>query len=100
MYDAVLLWAYGVNRTLEEGGEPDNGLAITNNIFNFTFYGGVTGDVSIDHKGDRKFDQTLSIIQPGKQVSEIFAVTSMLPAKARKFWSCLEFYTQQYEHNI
>ena len=68
LYDAVLLWAHGVNLTLEAGGEPDDGLAVTRNIFGLTFTGGVTGNVSIDHQGDRKFDQTLSIIQPGYQV--------------------------------
>ena len=66
LHDAVLLWAYGVNATLEEGNEPDDGLAVTNSIFNLTYYDGITGDVSIDYKGDRKFDQMLSIIQPGQ----------------------------------
>ena len=39
LYDAVLMWAYGVNITLEEGGAPDDGLAITRNIINNTFDG-------------------------------------------------------------
>ena len=38
------MWAYGVNRTLESGGAPDDGEAIASNIFSFSFYG-ATGNV-------------------------------------------------------
>ena len=38
------MWAYGVNRTLDSGGAPDDGNTIANNIFNLSFHG-VTGDV-------------------------------------------------------
>ena len=34
-HDAILAWAYGVNRTLEKGGEPDDGETVAKNIFNF-----------------------------------------------------------------
>ena len=44
IHDAVLMWAYGVNRTLESGGAPDDGETIANNIFNLSFPR-VTGDV-------------------------------------------------------
>ena len=44
IHDSVLMWAYGVNRTLERGGAPDDGERIANNIFNFSFHG-VTGNV-------------------------------------------------------
>ena len=44
IYDAVLLWAYGVNKTLQQGGAPDDGLHVTQNILNFTF-NGITGPV-------------------------------------------------------
>ncbi len=63
----MLLWAYGVNRSLEAGGEPDDGLAIMQQIYNFTF-DGVVGPVTIDHKGDRKGDYAIYIMQPGFQV--------------------------------
>ena len=45
VHDAVLIWAYGVNRTLERGGVPDDGVSIANNSFN-TFFQGVSGTVS------------------------------------------------------
>ena len=46
VYDAVLQWAYGVNRTLEAGGAVDDGLAIADSIFNMSFHGitGMVGD--------------------------------------------------------
>ena len=52
VHDAVLMWAYGVNKTLEEGGAPDDGYAIANNIFNMSFQG-ITGTVFINENGDR-----------------------------------------------
>ena len=39
VHDAVLIWAYGVNRTLEQGGAPDDGVNISKNIFNTRFNG-------------------------------------------------------------
>ena len=44
VHDAVLMWAYGVNRTLERGGAPDDGETIASNIFNLSFQG-ITGNV-------------------------------------------------------
>ena len=67
MYDAVLLWAYAVNKTLQEGGEPDDGEAVIRNTYNFTFEGSVR-PISIDEKGDRKHDVYIAIFQPGWQV--------------------------------
>ena len=40
----MLIWAYGVNRTLERGGAPDDGTDVANNIFNMVF-DGVSGQV-------------------------------------------------------
>ncbi len=57
IHDAVLLWAYGVNKTLEEGYPPDDGFRITKNIINMTFEG-ITGTVIINEVGDRILDQT------------------------------------------
>ena len=64
LYEAVLLWFYGVNKTLALGQQPDNGLQVTNNMLNFTFGGGVNGNVSIDHQGDRKTGCIVIIFQP------------------------------------
>ncbi len=57
MHDAVLQWAYGVNKTLEQGYQPDDGERVTQNILNLQFEG-ITGTVSIDGHGDRLVDQT------------------------------------------
>ena len=67
LYEAVLLWFYGINRTLTLGQEPDNGLQLTSNMLNFTFDGGVNGNVSIDGLGDRKTGYTVVIYQPIKE---------------------------------
>ena len=56
VHDAVLQWAYGVNKTLEQGYPPDDGFRITQNIINMTFEG-ITGKVAIDELGNRKPDQ-------------------------------------------
>ena len=45
-HDAMLAWAYGVNRTLERGGEPDDGETVVKNIFNFAFTG-ISGEVKL-----------------------------------------------------
>ena len=45
-HDAILAWAYGVNRTLERGGEPDDGETVAKNIFNFAF-SGISGEVKL-----------------------------------------------------
>ena len=39
LHDAVVQWGYGVNKTLEEGGRVDDGLAVTKNIINLTYEG-------------------------------------------------------------
>lgn len=39
-YDCVLLYAYSLNKTLSEGGDPMNGRAIARQIWNTTFLGG------------------------------------------------------------
>ena len=41
LHDAVLLWAYAVNKTITALGssELDNGTAVTTNAINFTFEG-------------------------------------------------------------
>ena len=55
IYDAVMLWALGVNKTLEQGYSPEDGYRVTDNIFNSTFEG-MSGPVIIDNVGDRRKD--------------------------------------------
>ena len=54
-HDAVLLWAYGVNKTLEQGYSPSDGIRVTRNIVNSKSVG-VTGNIVIDENGDRLRD--------------------------------------------
>ena len=60
VYDAVLSWAYGVNKTLQQGYPPNDGYVITQNIFNQIFEG-ITGTVIINDLGDRLLDQRYKI---------------------------------------
>ncbi len=55
IYDAVLLWAYGVNKTIEQGYSVHDGYHISKNIFNSSFEG-MSGVVNIDPAGDRVID--------------------------------------------
>ncbi|KAI3421126.1 hypothetical protein GPALN_014754 [Globodera pallida] len=62
-YDAVLLYAIALNETLAEGLDPRNGRNITSKMWNRTFVG-ITGNVSIDHNGDRYSDYSLLDLDP------------------------------------
>lgn len=55
LHDAVLLWAYGVNRTVERGFSPDDGTEITNSVINTTIQGAFSS-VNINENGDRLID--------------------------------------------
>ncbi len=55
LHDSVLLWAYGVNRTVERGFPPDDGVEITRSVVRTTFQG-VLAPVYIDENGDRLID--------------------------------------------
>lgn len=68
VHDAVLAWAYGVNKTLEQGYPPNDGLRVTQNIFNLTFEG-ITGTVAINEKGDRKPNYKVEMVQNGRMVT-------------------------------
>ena len=61
-HDAVLLWAHGVNKTIEQGYAPNDGLRVTRNIINSTTQG-VTGNIVIDENGDRLRDFKVSNFQ-------------------------------------
>ena len=62
LYDAVQLWAHGVNRTLESGGAADDGEAVLRGVANFSFTG-ISGEVIIDDIGDRMSDYLVYLIQ-------------------------------------
>ncbi len=53
IYDSVLQWAIGVNKTIEQGYAPDDGFQISKNIFNLV-YEGMEGTVTINEVGDNK----------------------------------------------
>jgi hypothetical protein len=55
IHDAVLAWAYGVNKTLHQGYSPDDGFMVASNIFNLRFEG-ITGSVIINEVGNRLLD--------------------------------------------
>ena len=39
LHDAVLQWAYGVNKTLQKGGDYNDGVSVASNITNMTYPG-------------------------------------------------------------
>ena len=55
VHDAVLQWAYGANKTMEEGHDLADGVKVTQNILNSTFQG-IMGKVKVDEFGDRQPD--------------------------------------------
>ena len=65
LHDAVLMWAYAVNRTLERGFPPDHGREVIKSILGFSFEG-ITGSLLIDNNGDRMNDMDILITQNGK----------------------------------
>ena len=67
MHDAVLVWAYAMNKTLEEGYSAEDGFRVSQNMFNLTFQG-ITGRVSLNSVGDRFPNYEVDIIQNGSLV--------------------------------
>jgi hypothetical protein len=50
------MWAYGVNKTLEQGYSPSDGFKVTHNIFNLNFKG-ISGNVEVNGEGDRQIER-------------------------------------------
>ena len=77
LHDAMLLYAYALNKTLEEGGSEFDGIAIAKNMLNSSFQG-VTGFITIDALGNRNPDLSLRILQGEKFVvmGDYFAYNS------------------------
>ncbi|XP_035221552.1 atrial natriuretic peptide receptor 1-like [Stegodyphus dumicola] len=73
-YDCTLLYAYSLNKTISEGGDPNDGEAVARQSWNSTFFGGndffggkdirLTGDIVINENGDREADYTLNDMDP------------------------------------
>lgn len=80
-YDAVLLYAIALNETIQSGLDPRNGHNITSRMWGRTFVG-ITGNVSIDHNGDRYSDYSLLDLDP---VQNRFVV-SIFCKKLKKWW--------------
>lgn len=59
-YDALLMYAYSLNQTLEAGEDPHVAGNLIRKIWNKTYFGGLTGDVFINANGDREPDYTVS----------------------------------------
>ena len=62
VHDAVLAWAYGVNKTVQSGFAPNDGIKVTENINSLEFEG-ITGTVATDYMGERKPSYKVEIIQ-------------------------------------
>ena len=62
-YDAVLLYAYGLNRTIESNGNWSDGFAVVQKMWNVSFEGS-NGIVQISETGDRVSDYSLFDLNP------------------------------------
>lgn len=51
--DALLMWAHAVNKSIQNGDNPRNGLQLTSYISNSKIQG-MTGVINIDKNGDRR----------------------------------------------
>ncbi|GFR01004.1 receptor-type guanylate cyclase gcy-28, partial [Trichonephila clavata] len=71
-HDAVILYSLAVNETLKEGLSLKNGTLVTQKMWNRTFEG-ITGNVSINEKGDRFVDYSLLDMDPETGVYEVVA---------------------------
>ncbi|VDI01664.1 atrial natriuretic peptide receptor A [Mytilus galloprovincialis] len=79
-YDGAIYLTEAINRTVEEGGDLNDGLALSQKLWNDT-YMGITGLVAIDHQGDRLTDfdiyhMTDSATQTFKLVGRFRGATS------------------------
>jgi ABC-type branched-subunit amino acid transport system substrate-binding protein len=62
-YDAVLLYAYGLNRTIESNQNFSDGFAVVQKMWNVSFEGS-NGIVQISETGDRVGDYSLFDLNP------------------------------------
>lgn len=95
-YDAVLLYAIALNETIQAGLDPRNGHNITSRMWGRTFVG-ITGNVSIDHNGDRYSDYSLLDLDPVQNRFVVCCISFISQnIESRLFLnSCLCFHFQQ-----
>ncbi|CAF0889963.1 unnamed protein product [Rotaria sordida] len=84
-YDAVLLYAYGLNRTIESNQNASDGFAVVRKMWNVSFEGS-NGIVQISETGDRVSDYSLFDLNPEsgqfEEVGTYFGVnSSFIPLK-------------------
>ncbi|XP_078662151.1 atrial natriuretic peptide receptor 1-like [Branchiostoma floridae x Branchiostoma belcheri] len=72
-HDAVLLYSLALNETLANGEDPRDGTAITQRMRNRSFEG-ISGNVTMDEKGDRENDfSLLDMVDPATGSFQIVA---------------------------
>ncbi|RDD43673.1 Atrial natriuretic peptide receptor 1 [Trichoplax sp. H2] len=73
LYDAVSLYAHGLNKTLSQGGNPKNGTLITKNMISTSFEG-ASGRVTLNKDGDRILIYDFSYLNPTSKQYEVAIV--------------------------
>lgn len=58
-HDSVLLYGKAVSETIEQGGDPKDGIEVTKRIWDRTFTNYLSGDIFINANGDKETDYTL-----------------------------------------
>ncbi|KAI3379471.1 hypothetical protein SNEBB_001321 [Seison nebaliae] len=54
-YDSIIIYADALSRAIEKGKHPSDGVAITNLMWNRSYHG-ATGEIVLNHNGDRVVD--------------------------------------------
>ncbi|CAF3047524.1 unnamed protein product [Rotaria sp. Silwood2] len=88
-YDAVLLYAYGLNRTIESNQNASDGFAVVRKMWNVSFEGS-NGIVQISETGDRVSDYSLFDLNPKsgqfEEVGTYFGVNSSFILLKDIYW--------------
>ncbi|XP_065654311.1 atrial natriuretic peptide receptor 1 isoform X3 [Hydra vulgaris] len=88
LHDATMLYAFALNKTLNQNGNVSDGFSIVKNMLNFTF-SGASGKVRIDHKGDRSAYYQVQNVQnlQFKRVANYFTDTEkFVDTETRILW--------------
>ncbi|CAF2075185.1 unnamed protein product [Rotaria magnacalcarata] len=88
-YDAVLLYAYGLNRTIESNQNYRDGFSVVRKMWNLSFEGS-NGIVQISETGDRVSDYSLFDLNPKsgdfEEVGTYFGVNSSFIQLKDIYW--------------
>ncbi|XP_010886835.2 atrial natriuretic peptide receptor 1 isoform X1 [Esox lucius] len=86
-HDSVLLYAQALNETLAEHGDPYDGLAITQKMWNRTIPG-IQGDVTMDSCGDRESAYMMKHLQDGefKVIANYFGTNKAYESVNEIYW--------------